>query len=166
MKPSKRKLVDRLVELLERLYTEIKYSPPEEWSDVELTIPQLRTLVLLRRGSQRMSALAEYSGIGLPSATSMIDRLVDKDLVERTSDPDDRRVVTCRLTPKGMDDIDRFWRIERASILDLAQQMDTDDLEAVNHAMEILYEAGQRLQRARSPEEQSADPAFDVRKAR
>ena len=146
MQISKRELTKRLVELLERFYVEVRCHPGEDWSDIELTIPQLRTLVLLRREDRRMTQIADYLGTSLPSATSMIDRLFDKGLVERLADERDRRVVACRLTTQGTEEVERFWRLEQMSMIRLADQLDADELGTVVKAMELLLQVAKRAQ--------------------
>ena len=146
MQISKKDLTERLVELLERFYVEVRCHPGEDWSDIELTIPQLRTLVLLRSEDQRMTQIAEYLGTSFPSATSMIDRLFDKALVERLADDNDRRVVACRLTAHGREEVERFWQLEQMSMIRLADQLDADELGTVVKAMELLIQAAERAQ--------------------
>jgi DNA-binding MarR family transcriptional regulator len=107
-----------------------------------LTIPQIKTLTLLRhQGPQRMGSIATYLGSTLSSSTSIIDRLVDKGLVERVPDPDDRRVVICQLTPQGQEATEQFWRIGRTRVVELAERLDIEELEIVVRAMELLYKA-------------------------
>jgi DNA-binding MarR family transcriptional regulator len=48
-----------------------------------------------------VSDLAESLQIRHHAAVGLVDRCVRADLVERTPDPDDRRQVRVRLTPKG-----------------------------------------------------------------
>ncbi len=141
----KQDLTDRFVELVEQMNQQMHCRPPDEWSDLELTISQIRTLALLQREPQRMGSISTYLGSTLSSATSIVDRLVERGLVERGQDPDDRRVVTCRLTQSGQEAIEQFWRIGRLSIIGLADQLDIGELEAVVQAMEILNKASQRL---------------------
>ena len=144
MQLSSIELTKRLVELLEQFYVEVRCRPGGDWSVIELTIPQLRTLVLLRNEDQRMTRIADYLGTSLPSATGMIDRLFDKGLVERMADEHDRRVVTCRLTTQGREEVERFWQLEKMSIIGLADQLDADELGTVVKAMELLLQAAKR----------------------
>ena len=90
-----------------------------------------------------MGNLASHLNISLSSATSMIDRLMEKDLVERAPAVNDRRVVMCQLTPKGRDEMDRFLRLHQLQFRDIAQRLSTPQLELVVRAMEILCEAVQ-----------------------
>ncbi|MDA1096000.1 MAG: MarR family transcriptional regulator [Chloroflexi bacterium] len=143
---------------MERVYTQMHPVPEEEWSELELTMPQFRALVLLRQGPRRMSEISSHLGTGLSSATSMVDRLLNKGLVEREHDPDDRRVVTCQLTAVGQAEVERFWRIGRTQVEGLAAELPLDDLTNVVHAMEILASAAAR-QRAKADGVQSRSAA-------
>ena len=96
MESSKEQLVQSFVELMERISAQRRSRPPEQWAELELTMPQVRTLFLLSQGPKRMSEVADYLGRGISAATSMVDRLVRKRLVERVAEASDRRVVACR----------------------------------------------------------------------
>ncbi len=141
----KQRLTDRFVELVEQINQCMHCQTPNEWADLELTIPQIRALALLQQEAQRMGGISNYLGGTLSAATSIIDRLVDKGLVERAPDPEDRRVVICRLTPTGREAVEQFWRIGRLRILSLAEKLDTGELEKVVQAMELLYRATEDL---------------------
>jgi len=140
-KSSKKQLADRLVGLMERMSVQMRATSPEEWSDLEVTMPQARTLVLLSQRPQRVSDIAAYLGSSLSSVTSMIDRLVNKQLVERIPDPADRRVVTCQLTPRGREEVERFFRIGRMKIEAVADLLSVGELKTVVRAMEIISAA-------------------------
>jgi DNA-binding MarR family transcriptional regulator len=138
----KQELTERFIELVEQINQCMHSRPLEEWPDLELTIPQIKTLTLLRhQGPQRMGSIATYLGSTLSSSTSIIDRLVDKGLVERVPDPDDRRVVICQLTPRGQEATEQFWRIGRTRVVELTERLDIEELEIVVRAMELLYKA-------------------------
>lgn len=110
----------------------------EEWSEIELPLPQFRTVLLLSKGPKRMSEIAAHFGKGLSSATSLIDRLVDKGLVERTSDTDDRRVVLCRLATRGQDEMDRFHRMGQMRLERLVQTLSPEEVEEIIAALNLL----------------------------
>lgn len=54
-----------------------------------------------RRGSQRITTMAAAEGVSQPSMTQLIQRLEQRGLVERTSDPADGRVALVNLTDAG-----------------------------------------------------------------
>ncbi len=140
---GREQLTERFVELVEQINQSMHCVPPEGWSDLELTISQIRALALLFQGPQRMGNIAAFLGSILSSATSLIDRLVEKGLVERMPDPSDRRVVVCALTPQGQEAIEQFWRIGRIRITELAERLAPAELRDVVHAMELLRRAAQ-----------------------
>jgi DNA-binding MarR family transcriptional regulator len=70
--------------------------------DSDLTLTQLRVLFHLNyHGDQSMRPIAARLHVSDPTATGIIDRLVDKELIERYSDVEDRRRVCVRLTELG-----------------------------------------------------------------
>lgn len=68
----------------------------------KLSFLQIQTLVFVAKNKKtQMSDLAECFNIELPSVTSLVQNLVKMDLLERKTDPKDRRVVHVVLTTKG-----------------------------------------------------------------
>lgn len=68
----------------------------------QVTLAQYRVLVVLAsRGSLRPVDLATVLDVAPSTATRMCDRLVRKDLVERTHSDSDRREVELRLSAAG-----------------------------------------------------------------
>lgn len=138
-------LSEKLVELMERMSFHMRPHTLAGWQGLELTMPQAKTMFLLRRqGPTRMGTLSEHLGRGLSSATSMVDRLARKGLVERVVDPSDRRIVTCRLTAEGAEAVERFWQVSRERRLALADALTLEELEQVVPALEILTDAAAR----------------------
>lgn len=72
-------------------------------SDItQLSILQVQTLSLLKRQtSVQMTEIADYFHIELPSATSLLNKLVALQLVKRHQDSKDRRLVRITLTDEG-----------------------------------------------------------------
>ena len=70
-------------------------------SAVDLSLPQYRLLALLAVSQELASALAGLLAVRPPSVTAVVDGLVQRGLVERRPDVEDRRRVTHLLTPAG-----------------------------------------------------------------
>ena len=139
-------LKGRFRELAEFLNRQLHTGRLDEWEDLDMTIPQIKTLVLLEEeGPLRMGNIANYLGRALSATTTVMDRLVEKGLVDRVSDPRDRRVVICRLTESGEQEIDRFWRIGQERLDGLADRMDDAQLETVVKALEAIRQAEDEL---------------------
>ena len=74
------------------------------WMDMDLTIAQLRTLLILaEEGPLVIGQIAQYLGIGLSTGGHLVDRLVQAGLAKRAEDTGDRRRTLARLTPRGED---------------------------------------------------------------
>ncbi len=65
---------------------------------------QRRTLMLLRHaGSQPMTGIVRHMNIEKGSMTAVVDTLIEKGLVHRERDLNDRRRVIISLTPEGIE---------------------------------------------------------------
>lgn len=70
--------------------------------DYDLTLQQLRAFaVIFARGQAAMTQVAEALGVKANVATGIVQRLFDRGLVERSEDPDDRRVRQITASAKG-----------------------------------------------------------------
>ncbi len=68
----------------------------------DLSVPQFRTLAFVgRRPGSSLSDVAQHVGTSLPSMSKLIDGLVERGLVGRTPESDDRRRVALSLTGEG-----------------------------------------------------------------
>ena len=141
MEQDKHRLIQDILDLAENLYDMATPNLPKEWLTLNLTMPQVRILLLLHReGPSRMSDLASVSGIALSTATSTVDHLVEKGLVVRESDPQDRRLVICRLSSKGQELANELWKLGRFQIERLLELLNDDQLRAVQGAVRQAVE--------------------------
>ncbi|HSB71993.1 MAG TPA: MarR family winged helix-turn-helix transcriptional regulator [Candidatus Methylomirabilis sp.] len=78
-----------------------------------LSVPQVRTLAFLQHHPGAcLYHLAEHLGVTRPTASILVDRLVNRSLVARTPDPAERRRVVLTLTAQGAR---RFERARRST---------------------------------------------------
>lgn len=149
---EKAELIPRFVEAMQRVWGRMKSHSPPAFSDVELTITQSKTVIFLGQGQQRMGDIAATLGIGLSSATNVIDRLVGKGLVQRSQDPADRRLVLCSLTNAGQQHMDEWWKVSLTGTRDVAELLEPAELLTVIQAMELLETALARRAREKTPQ--------------
>lgn len=72
----------------------------------DLSMAQVNTLLIIRgRGPMSLTELAAQLGVSAPSASAMVERLVEKGLVSRDQSPEDRRRVVIRISPKALKEI-------------------------------------------------------------
>jgi len=114
---SRAELIERFLELqprMRRWFTRV--IPADIHAEMgAITVQQTHALhTIARRGALTMGELAGcLDAASLSSATQMSDRLVKLGLVERRSDPADRRLVRVALSPRGQDLLQRreaAWR--------------------------------------------------------
>jgi DNA-binding MarR family transcriptional regulator len=112
---------------------------PQEWAQLDLTIGQLKTLMLLAvRSDQTISQLAERLGVGKPAMSILVDRLVHVGLVQRAEDALDRRRTLVALTEPGDDLVTRLRQGSLTRLADCLQAMTPADLAALRHGLEAL----------------------------
>jgi DNA-binding MarR family transcriptional regulator len=101
-------LVAAVIEAMSGLWDKDAHDVPE-WVAQEITFGQMRLLFLLsRNGPAPMSRIAEWLGVGLPTASGTVERVERHGLVARQHRLDDRRVVDCQLTDAGRRLIDEI----------------------------------------------------------
>ena len=67
-----------------------------------LSVPQFRVLTFLsHKPGAPLSSVAEHLGVARSTASAIVDRLVRRKLVSRTTHPEERRSVVLTLTPAG-----------------------------------------------------------------
>src|SRR5215470_14883981 len=100
MPPSE--LVDRGLDLYAGLTRMLHHHAAPVWLQTDMTVAQLRALfVVADFGPIPIGGVAARLGIGLPAASSLVDRLVDQGLVKRREDPADRRRTLAEPTVAG-----------------------------------------------------------------
>jgi DNA-binding MarR family transcriptional regulator len=142
--PDMDELVESTLQLSERAFRELFPILPKEWLSLDLTTPQLKVVLLLYlNGPTRMSVIASALGVSLATATGVVDRLVERDMVGRESDPSDRRVVLCRLSDKGEKLITGLWQKASERVIIMFNTLDRQKLQLIKDALEALLEAGE-----------------------
>jgi DNA-binding MarR family transcriptional regulator len=117
---SRAQLIDQFLELQPRMRRWMtRVIPADIHAEMGvITVQQMHALhTIARRGAVTMGELAGYlDAASLSSATQMSDRLVKLGLVERLSDPDDRRLVRVALSPWGKELLTRREAAWRAGV--------------------------------------------------
>jgi DNA-binding MarR family transcriptional regulator len=105
------------------------------WMELQLTLPQFKMLVVVSQAeSSAIGYIAEQLGVGEPTASYLVERLVQSRLVERTEDPSDRRKAMIRLTAEGRALLDKLIG-SRDWLNDRLRDLDTEDLAALRRGL-------------------------------
>ncbi len=98
--------------------------------DYDLTLQQLRAFAyILAQGQTPISKVAEALGIKPNVATGIIQRLVDRELVARHEDPDDRRIRLVTVSERGFAMIEELSRIVLAKARQTLDRLSDEQLE-------------------------------------
>ena len=115
--------------------------PGAGWMDSELTLGQLRFIhELAQRGSLSIGQVAAHLGVTLTTASQFVDRLERPGYVERAHRTDDRRVVECRLTPRGMELIAGMRGMQREGLARVMSLLEPDELRDMGRLFRIIAE--------------------------
>ena len=93
---------------------------------------------LKRHGTQSMSDIGKCLSMPKPHVTVIVDKLIEEELVERQSDPNDRRIVNILLTEKGFEEFNSLKR-------DLSENLKIKLSKLNDQEQEILAIASQQM---------------------
>lgn len=103
---------------------------------------QLHVLgVLAETGPGTVSSVATRLGISPPSASAVIDRMVEAGLVERTRSEEDRRVVSVAISPNGREVIEQVIGGRREMLERVLAQLSAGELSDLVRLLGRLEEA-------------------------
>ncbi len=111
--------------------------------ETDLTLAQVHAVAAIgEHTDQPIGAVGKVLGIGLPSASLLIDRLVKAGYVERHRSAEDRRIWRCRLTETGKE-IYRVITFRERRLQIWLECMPEDDLAALHRGLNALAKAAQ-----------------------
>ena len=103
-------------------------APPPEPS---LSPPQVHLLFAIARKKEAaisMKELADLSSITPGAVTQFVDGLVERGLVAREGDPNDRRVVRLKLTELALSQFEKFRKEHLKSMFKIFEALNDDEL--------------------------------------
>jgi DNA-binding MarR family transcriptional regulator len=134
--------IDEIIQAQRDLTRAMSDSFGQIWMELDFSMPQLKTLITLHRdGAQPIGQIAETLGVGQPTASHLVDRLVQSDLVVRTEDPQDRRRTLAELSPRGVELIERLRQSRFDQLTRWLAQLDDAALAALRQGLRALAEA-------------------------
>ena len=144
--------VRQILKISDKIFREIKLMIPSEWLTSDMTVAQLRVLLYLHtEGPCSMRNIAASLDVAISTATGIIDKLVRKNLVVRSEDPSDRRLVICSLAPAGKKLMDRIWKLGRNQLAQLLHVLSAEELKKAEEVTELIL-AKIKFKKLQSPE--------------
>jgi len=104
-----------------------------------LSMSMIGTLFHLHsRETAGVTDVGDHLGVTSAAASQMIDRLVQQGLIERSEDPEDRRVKQIVLTEKGCQVLEEGMRARQDWLVDLMGELSPPEKEQIMEALQIL----------------------------
>ena len=104
----------------------------------ELSVPQFRTLMYLRRHPDvSLSLVAEHLGLTPPTVSKMIQKLVDQGIIKRSTALD-RRQVRLSLSSKGISALSRARERTRKQLAENLKTLSEEELSRLSTTLEML----------------------------
>lgn len=123
---KREELIQEIVESLTRCQ---RVPGPTAWKAFGLSHAQIGMLFMLfHHREASVKQIAEFLGITKSAVTQLLDPLVDKDLVNRRSDPKDRRFVRLSLTPNGSGLLKKLNKLKFAGIRSALDSLNSGEL--------------------------------------
>lgn len=145
MGESREDLTDAVLERYGRIARALHRAGEPVWRDLDLTMAQMRTLfTLAREGPATIGQVAEAQGISLPTASHLVERLVQAGLVTREADPADRRRMVARLAPPGEELVRRLRQGGHEPLRGWLDQLSDDEVAALLHGLSALLRVAER----------------------
>jgi DNA-binding MarR family transcriptional regulator len=136
----------RLRQAISRLYRRLRFT--DATSDANLTPARASALLHVdRRGPVRLPELAEAEGLNPTMLSRMVGDLVDAGLLERSSDPGDRRAAWVRVTDAGSDLAAQMREERTQAVLSALDRLSPSDRRSVIRALPALERLVEELGR-------------------
>lgn len=111
------------------------------WEERDITFPQLRILFRVRLHPDiDLRSLADGLEISPSAASQQVDKLVERGLVGRSEDPQDRRRLRLTLTDSGEEAAGEYSRAASEYSMRIVGGLSADDQRELRRLMEALIE--------------------------
>lgn len=129
-----------LLRILPGLIRRLVTAMPNEVPGLARVTPEQFDLLthLLKSGALTMTELASRRSVALNTTTALVDRLVAAGLVERQSDPADRRLVRAATTEKGRLLVAGLRDARRQVVREMLERLSDEDISHIQSALPAL----------------------------
>jgi DNA-binding MarR family transcriptional regulator len=106
-----------------------------------ISVEQFHILRHIRKGCGSVSKLALVKQISRPAISQTVDMMVEKGLINRKQDTEDRRFVQLELSPKGNDLLDSIFMENREWMMENMATLTAEEINCILQSMEYLKKA-------------------------
>jgi len=140
-------IVSQILEQLEPLIARQRKAVAQQGCFRTISSTQLHVLLLLEsQGPTQMSRLAEQLDVSLPNVTGIVERMVERNLLERTRSDDDRRIVEVAVTETGRETVEEIDMIRRSQLAAVICRLSAEQQARALRTFTELRRAAEALQ--------------------
>lgn len=107
----------------------------------DISVGQFYLLRHIRKGLTSVRDIADARQISRPAISQEVDLLVEKGLITRKQEADDRRFVHLALTNEGEVLLNQLFALNRAWMEERMAQLSADDLNQITQGLKLLKSA-------------------------
>src|SRR5260221_1962200 len=132
--------LQKLAEKMGNIFRNLVLPNIHKIGEVSLGRPQIGILFILQKNKEGVSVkdLAEKLHVTPGAITQLVDKLVEKKLVERLEDENDRRILKIRLTDTAKDKFKMFKENYLNSISEMFNELDDNELISLVNLLEKI----------------------------
>jgi DNA-binding MarR family transcriptional regulator len=134
--------IDKFWDVIPPVWREVrKYIHDQAVESYQITLAQFHILRHIRHGRDSVSELAKTGKISRPAISRAVDVLVNKGLVARSQNPEDRRNVQLSLTEDGQELIDELFSKTHRWMSEKLTMLTENELKSILRAGDALKKA-------------------------
>ena len=131
--------IERFWETIPPVWNTIKHNVRSTATDhFDISVEQFHILRHIRKGIVSVSDLATERQISRPAISQAVDVLVDKGLIARGENAEDRRFVQLELTPTGNDLLNTVFEKNRAWMKEQMASLTQEEMNTLLEGLAVL----------------------------
>ena len=131
--------IEELIKLQRRVDRDRRQYELDAWMRLHLGIGQLKSLLFIsNHGATTTGKLAAVLKVTPTNMTGVVDRLLEKNLITRTTNPDDRRELVLRMTPSGEELVTELRQKRKERLTELFNRLTDEEAAIVTQALKLM----------------------------
>jgi DNA-binding MarR family transcriptional regulator len=136
---EKERLIKSIIECQRKIDRGRRQYELEVWMSLPLSIAQLKCLFFIsNQGGTNLGSLATALGVTPTNVTGIVERLVQKGLISRTENLEDRRMLSLRTTEQGNELISKLRQRRISYMTELLTKMSLEELAVLARGLASL----------------------------
>jgi DNA-binding MarR family transcriptional regulator len=134
--------IDEIIRLHWSILAAMQFSSRPDWMELDMTMAQIKALFTISQGEAvPVSRIAEYLGVGQPTASHLVEKIVRLGFADRSESPTDRRVTLVRLTSKGQDLVRRLYQGGEEQYRSWVSKLNDEERKSLLNGLQALARA-------------------------